>query len=56
MDVYGYTEYNILFKITNGDADAYYELSAGMEGGVVLMYRTSLEPDGMNDSDIIICD
>ena len=56
LDVYGYTEYNILFKITNGDADAYYELSAGMEGGVVLMYRTSLEPDGMNDSDIIICD
>ena len=56
LDVYGYTEQNILFKIANDDVDAYYELSFGMEGELILIYRTSLSADAMNDYDIIICD
>ena len=55
LDVYGYTEYNILFKITHDDFDSFYELSFGMEDELILIYRTSLEPSAANDYDIVIC-
>ena len=56
LDVYGYTEQNILFKVSHVDHDAFYDLSFGMEGNLVLIYRTSLAPSDMNDYDIIVCD
>jgi len=56
LDVYGYTENNILFKMPKDGFDAYYELSFGMEDALILIYRTSLSVDALNDYDIIICD
>lgn len=56
LDVYGYTENNILFKITHDDFDAFYELSFGTDHKLILTYRTSLSPDAMNDYDVIVCD
>lgn len=55
LDVYGYTETNILFKVTHEDFDAFYELSFGMDDAVILMYRTSLSIDAINDYDVIVC-
>jgi len=54
LDVYGYTENNILFKIQKEDFDAFYELSLGMDDELILIYRTSLSVDAVNDYDIII--
>lgn len=56
LDVYGYTAQNILFKVTYDDHEAYYDLSFGMEGNLILTYRTSLSADAMNDYDIIFCE
>ena len=56
LDVYGYTEHNILFKVTHSDFDAFYELSFGMEGNLILIYRTSLSAEAVNDYDIIVCE
>jgi len=56
LDVYGYTEQNILFKVTHDDHEAFYDLSFGMEGNLILIYRTSLAPSAVNDYDIIVCD
>ena len=56
LDVYGYTENNILFKITNEDSDVFYELSFGMEDKLILIYRTSLSLDAINDYDMIVCE
>lgn len=56
LDVYGYTEYNILFKVAHDDHDAYYDLSFGMEGNVILTYRTSLSMEVINDYEMIICE
>lgn len=55
LDVYGYTEQNILFKLSHDDFDSFYELSFGMEDELILIYRTSLEPSAVNDYDSIIC-
>lgn len=56
LDVYGYTEQNILFKVTHADFDAYYDLSFGMEGNLILTYRKSLSIDAANDFEMIICE
>ena len=56
MDVYGYTETNILFKVAHDDFDAFYELSFGVEHNLILTYRTSLSIDAINDYDVIVCD
>ena len=56
LDVYGYTEQNILFKVTHADSEAFYDLSFGMECNLILIYRTSLAPSAVNDYDIIVCD
>ena len=53
LDVYGYTERNILFKLPQ---DVYYELSFSMDGGLLLTYRPSLDPSAFNDFDTIVCD
>lgn len=53
LDVYGYTDGNILFKLK--DSGAYYELSYGMEHELLLTYRTSLTIEAMNDYDVIVC-
>lgn len=55
LDVYGYTENNILFKITHDDYDSFYELSFGVEQELILTYRTSLSIDAVNDYDVIVC-
>ena len=55
LDVYGYTEQNILFKVAHDDFDSFYELSFGMEGNLILIYRTSLAPSAVNDYEIIVC-
>ena len=39
LDVYGYTDHNILFQLDSG---AYYDLSSGIEGGLILTYMPSL--------------
>ena len=52
LDVYGCTEYNILFKIPQG---SYYELAFGMEGELLLTYRPSLELSAYDDFDTIVC-
>lgn len=51
LDVYGYTEQNILFKLSSG---IYYELAFGMEGEVLLTYMPSLELEAFNDFETII--
>ena len=56
MDVYGYTETNILFKVAHEDFDAFYELLFGVEQKLILTYRTSLSMDAINDYDVIVCD
>lgn len=56
LDVYGYTETNILFKVTRNDSDAFYELSFGTDHALILTYRTSLSRDALNDYDVIVCD
>ncbi|MBR2403031.1 MAG: DUF1311 domain-containing protein [Lachnospiraceae bacterium] len=56
LDVYGYTEQNILFKVTHADSEAFYELSFGMEGNLCLTYRKSLSIEAANDYDIIVCE
>ncbi|MBE5866619.1 MAG: DUF1311 domain-containing protein [Lachnospiraceae bacterium] len=55
LDVYGYTENNILFKIPHDDYDSFYELSFGVEQELILTYRTSLSIDAVNDYDVIVC-
>lgn len=55
LDVYGYTETNILFKITHDDYDAFYDLSFGTDHKLILTYRKSLSIDAMNDYDVIVC-
>ena len=52
LDVYGYTEQNILFKLSSG---AYYNLSFGMEGELFLEYMPSLEMEAYEDFETIIC-
>ena len=52
LDVYGYTERNILFKLSSG---VYYELSFGMEGELFLTYRPSLEISAYDDFETIVC-
>lgn len=56
LDVYGYTENNILFKVAHDDHDSFYELSFGVEQALILTYRTSLSTDAVNDYDVIVCD
>lgn len=56
LDVYGYTDSNILFKLTHGDSESYYDLSFGMEHELLLTYRTSLTIEGMIDYDVIVCE
>lgn len=56
LDVYGYTENNILFKIPHNDFDAFYELSFGADYKLILTYTTSLSPDAINDCDVIVCE
>ena len=55
LDVYGYTDANILFKITRGGSDSFYELSFGPDEKLFLMYLTALTPEAMNESDVIVC-
>lgn len=56
LDVYGYTDSVILFKLTHGDSESYYDLSFGMEHELLLTYRTSLTIEGMIDYDVIVCE
>lgn len=51
LDVYGYTEIAILFKVEYADSEAYYKLFRNMEDTVCLAYGTTFE--GMDD--IIVC-
>ena len=55
LDVYGYTENNILFKVAHDDYDSFYELSFGVEQALILTYRTSLSIDAVNDCEVIVC-
>ena len=52
LDVYGYTEQNILFKLSSG---VYYELSFGMEGELLLTYRPSLDLSAFDEFETIVC-
>ena len=52
LDVYGYTERNILFKLSSG---TYYNLSFGMDGELFLEYMPSLELEAYEDFETIIC-
>lgn len=52
LDVYGYTERNILFKLPQG---TYYELSFGIEGELILTYMPALEISAYEDFETIIC-
>lgn len=52
LDVYGYTDRNILFKVPHDGYDSYYELSFGVDNLLYFTYGTSL--DEMDD--IIICE
>ena len=52
LDVYGYTENTIIFKITRDGYDDCYELSFDQSGALNLAYGTSL--DAMDD--VIVCD
>ena len=56
LDVYGYTEMNVLFKITRGDFDSFYELSFGTEQKPILTYMTELSVEAVNDADVIVCE
>ena len=47
LDVYGYSERNIIFKVAHDDYDAYYELSYDSENSMKFAYGTSL--DAMDD-------
>lgn len=52
LDVYGYTEMAILFKMEHADGEAYYKLFRNMDDVVCLAYGTSF--DGMDD--VIVCE
>lgn len=56
LDVYGYTETNVLFKVTRGDFDSFYELSFGTEHKPILTYMTELSVEAVNDADVIVCE
>ena len=56
LDVYGYTETNILFKVTRGDFDSFYELSFSTEHKPILTYMTELSVEAVNDADVIVCE
>lgn len=51
LDVYGYTEDTIIFKIERDEYDDCYELSFDQSGALNLAYGTSL--DAMDD--VIVC-
>ena len=55
LDVYGYTETNILFKVKYEDSDAFYELSFGENLPLILTYKTSLTVEAINDEEVIVC-
>lgn len=52
LDVYGYTERNILFKLPQG---TYYELSFGIEGELLLTYMPALEIEAYEKFETIVC-
>lgn len=52
LDVYGYTEKSIIFKIAHDDYEAFYELSFDLNNSLNFAYGTSL---GAMD-DVIVCD
>ena len=52
LDVYGYTDVAIIFKIAYTDSEAYYKLFRNGEDVVCLAYGTSF--DGMDD--VIVCE
>lgn len=52
LDIYGYTENSILFKVAHDGYDAFYELSFNMDNLIYFAYGTSL--DAMDD--VIVCD
>jgi len=52
LDVYGYTENNIIFKIAHDGYDAFYELSFNQADSINFAFGTSL--DTMDD--VIVCD
>lgn len=52
LDVYGYTENSIVFKITHDGYDAFYELSFNFDNMFMFAYGTSL---GAMD-DVIVCE
>lgn len=52
LDVYGYTENNIIFRIAHGDYEAFYELFFNPANSLGFAYGTSLY--AMDD--VIVCD
>lgn len=52
LDVYGYTDRSIIFKIPHDGYDAFYELSFNMTNSINLAFGTSL--DAMEE--VIVCD
>lgn len=51
LDVYGYTENSIIFKVEHDSDTSFYELSFNMDNSIVFAYGTSL--DAMDD--VIVC-
>jgi uncharacterized protein YecT (DUF1311 family) len=52
LDVYGYTENSIVFRISHADYEAFYILSFNPDNALILAYGNSL--DAMDD--VIVCD
>ncbi len=52
LDVYGYTENSIVFKIAHDGGDTFYELSFNMDNSMIFAFGTSLS--AMDD--VIVCD
>lgn len=52
LDVYGYTERNILFKLPQG---TYYELSFGIEGELLLTCMPALDISAYEKFETIVC-
>lgn len=52
LDVYGYTENNIIFKIPHDGYDAFYELSFNMANSINFAFGTSID----TLEEVIVCD
>ncbi len=51
LDIYGYTENSVIFKVEHDSYTSFYELAYNMENSIIFAYGTSL--DAMDD--VIVC-